>query len=407
MKFNVPILVILLFIFSCTPVKKQDIGTKDPDIRILLNEIDSKDSLTFKGVFKLRSEEAEYVFGKNNQSLYIIPSKEGILFYNENRYLEYRHTNVINFKADSPNSQFIYGKKEYSGDLIIRHNEDSTVYLINELSLEEYLRSVVPSEIPSGDIKNFQAIKAQTICARTYALNKIKMRKNSDYDVYSDQRDQVYSGSSVHQNLADRAVSESRGIILTYEGNPATVYYHSTCGGKLEAAENIFGKTPISYLAGGSDAVSDLYSCSASPKFRWQETRTIDQLDSIFNYFYNKSCLDNNIVETTEIQMEISIIDRTNSGRIKQLKINYADTTVSLENFEIRRVLGWPIGESLYSTLFYIDQPNDSTISLYGGGYGHGVGMCQWGALNMSAKGFKYYHILNKYFPGTLLSKGY
>ena len=115
----------------------------------------------------------------------------------------------------------------------------------------------------------------------------------------------------------------------------------------------------------------------------------------------------NEIEDTTHFRLDISILNRTETGRVKDLKITAPDTSVILNNIQIRRLLGEPSGRTLNSTLFYLSQENDSTITIHGGGFGHGVGMCQWGAMNMSKRGFKYYHILNKYFPGTLLTKGY
>ena len=171
----------------------------------------------------------------------------------------------------------------------------------------------------------------------------------------------------------------------------------------------MFGETPISYLSGGMDAVSDVISCSASPKFRWEETRTFEELDSSFQNLYGRNLIPqiDNIKDTTNIKLEINILNRTETGRVKDLKLTTADTSFILNNIQIRKMLGEPTGRALYSTLFYLSQENDSTITIHGGGFGHGVGMCQYGAMNMSKRGFKYYHILNKYFTGTLLTKGY
>ena len=108
-----------------------------------------------------------------------------------------------------------------------------------------------------------------------------------------------------------------------------------------------------------------------------------------------------------QIQVSLSSINIPYFPGGTKLKIEYADTSFILNNYEIRRLLGWPPGNSLKSNLFYFDQSSDSTLTLFGGGFGHGVGMCQWGAMNMSERGFKYYHILSKYFPGTILMRAY
>ncbi len=412
MKYFILSLFSILVLFGCTPMKKQESETKSPVIRVLLNEISSKDSIFFKGAFQLQSEEANYEFGEKNKKIYIVPAEKGILLYNENRYLEYQNSTTIILRSSSEESYFVYGNNEFHGNLIIRKNPQklsTSIFLINSLSLEEYLLGVVPAEIPVSRIENYEAVKAQAICARTYSLKKIKENQDKDFDIYSDVRDQVYKGNSSNHSNSDRAIYETRGVVLTFNGNPAQIFYHSTCGGKLESVENVFNGGAKSYLASGVDAVSDIFSCSSSPKFRWIEIRTIEQLDSSFNYLYNKSQLPENELQkdTIQLQMDLNILNRTQTGRVRQMEINYADTTVLLHDFEIRRFLGWPLGKTLFSNLFYISQTSDSIVTMNGGGYGHGVGMCQWGALNMSAKGFRYYHILNKYFPGTILSKGY
>ena len=92
---------------------------------------------------------------------------------------------------------------------------------------------------------------------------------------------------------------------------------------------------------------------------------------------------------------------------MSELEIAYADTTVILSGYEIRRFFTNSEGKMLPSNLFYLTQPDDSTLVVHGGGYGHGVGMCQYGALNMARRGLKHYHILGKYYPGTKLFRKY
>jgi len=401
--------LIVFFLSACVPVTKKTIVSKSPQIRVLLNEIIQKDSIYFIGNYKLISEEAEYEFGSQNNKIYIVPSQNSLLIYNDFRYLEYQKTKNIRLTSSSNASQFIYRDKTYYGDIIFVQSGDSSVKIINELPLEEYLRGVVPAEIYAKESENIEAVKAQTICARTYAINKMNDRQNTDFDVYHDTRDQVYKGADVYHINSDNAINDTRGLILTYQNKPAIVYYHSTCGGELEPVQNVFSNIPIDYLGGGMDAVSDVISCSASPKFRWEETRTFAQLDSSFQKMYGKNLIPDleQINDTVRFNLNLSILSRTETGRVNELKIATDDTSVVLNNIQLRRILGEVGGRALASTLFYLSQENDSTITIHGGGFGHGVGMCQWGAMNMSKRGFKYYHILNKYYPGTLLTKGY
>jgi stage II sporulation protein D len=355
----------------------------------------------------LRSEEARYELGQKNRRLYILPIADGLQLYNENRNLLYRQHFPIILEPAEAGSRFKYKNHTYSGSIFFQPATENSVYLINTLLLEKYLSGVVPAEIPSGKSEYYEAIKAQTICARSYALNQIEKNATSEYDLKASIADQVYAGLDRNSALADQAIEESRGVIITYNGQPATVYYHSTCGGSLEAADNVWQSASAPYLKAGSDAVADIYSCSASPYFRWLETRSFLEIDSLFSIKYNKRTANIPVKDTTQLQLDLQILKRNSSGRVTDLQIAYADTAVLLSGYEIRHFFKNKNGRSLPSTLFYIDQSNDSTLTIHGGGFGHGVGMCQYGALYMSLHGFMHYHILSKYFPGTKLVRKY
>jgi len=284
---------------------------------------------------------------------------------------------------------------------------DSSLYLINKLSLEEYLKSVVPAEIYATRQEYYQAVKAQAICARTYALSKLESGTSRPYDMAATVSDQVYGGLQRRTDLADQAVTETRGTILTFNGQLAPVYYHSTCGGRTESAVNLWPGNDPAYMRTGTDAVSDVFSCSASPYFRWTENRTLAELDSAFAVKYGRSMLHEAPIDTTDLHFEMQVTKRTDGGRVSELSLAWADTLVTLSNYEIRRFLAKPPKSYLPSNLFFISQPTDTTLQINGAGNGHGVGMCQFGAMNMSQRGFQYYHILGKYFPGTMLTRKY
>ncbi len=392
---------------SCTPLVKEPVRGTGPSVRVILATIQSKDSLTFSGCYILHSEEARYEFGERNKNLYILPLTDGIQLYNQNRNLLYRqHFPIILEPADN-NSRFRYRGHTYAGSIHFQPATEKSVYLINKILLETYLSGVVPAEIPATEQIEFEAIKAQAICARTYALNSLESNSDSFYDVQATIADQVYDGSDRHTALADQAIEETRGVIITYNGQPATVYYHSTCGGRLESAVNVWPGSPIAYMEGGVDAVSDIYSCSVSPYFRWLQFRSFGELNSLFELQYQRGMLKNSVEDTLEINLDLQVVRRNSTGRVSELQIIYADTTVTLSGYQIRHFFKDKNGESLPSNLFYLTQPDDSTLTIHGGGFGHGVGMCQFGALHMARLGFMHYHIINKYFPGTKLIRKY
>ncbi len=401
------LLILSILFFTCTPKIKQEVRASGPSIRILLSTIADKDSLTFNGTYILHSEEARYEFGERNKIMYINPLNDGLQLYNENRNLLYRDYFPIMLEPMGPDSRFLFHGEEYGGSVYFQPAANDAVMLINKIMLEEYLKGVVPAEIPTLKEADFEAMKAQAICARTYALQRMENNRDLLYDVKSTVSDQVYSGFARHSRFADQAIAETKGVVLTYNDRPATVYYHSTCGGRLERAENLWPDKQLPYLEGGIDAVSAIYSCSASPYFRWLETRSFSQLDSAFYQQYNRRRLQETVTDTLKLNFHLNILKRNSTGRVSELEIAYADTTVILSGYEIRRFFTNSEGKMLPSNLFYLTQPDDSTLVIHGGGYGHGVGMCQYGALNMARRGLKHYHILGKYYPGTKLFRKY
>jgi stage II sporulation protein D len=399
--------IFCLFLAACQPPLKELVRGSGPTIRVLIATISEKDSIQFNGSYLLHSEEARYELGEKNRKLYIQPLSDGLQLYNQNRNLLYHNHFPLQLEPMDAQSRFIYNGEEYSGSVRFDQASQTSVYLINQLLLENYLQGVVPAEIPSYKSDDFEAIKAQAICARTYAISRLEARKNRSYDILATVADQVYKGYIHHARLADDAIAQTRGVIITHQGNPATIYYHSTCGGRLEEASNIWPDATAPYLQGGMDAVSEVFSCSASPYFRWMETRSFHLLDSTFFIQYKKQPYLETPPDTLHLSLNMEILGRNSTGRVDSVRLAYADTSVVLSGHQIRSFLRDEQGNSLPSNLFYMTQVDDSTLAIHGGGFGHGVGMCQYGALNMSRRGFQHYHILGKYFPGTKLNRKY
>ncbi len=404
------IALIFAIIYSatgCMPRAGKETTAPGPDIRVLIGSITFQDTLSFTGDYRLKSEEAEYEFGPRNRSLTIRALTDGVQLYNQNRNLLYRNHFPIILDPVNTESRFTFRGLLYSGAIVLQPAEEGGILLVNRLNIEAYLKGVVPAEIFSINTEDLQAVKAQAICARTYALRRLQENSGGPFDITAGTADQVYGSFDRHTILADQAVEETRGIVLTDHNYLATVYYHSTCGGKTEAAENIFNTDTTGYLISMTDAIGDRFACAASPYFRWAETRTIEQLDSAFQSRYGKSYLNKLITDTTTVRLTAQITKRSSGGRVQSLTLGIGDTTVTLNGYEIRRFFATPPNPYLRSTLFYLDQYNDSTLVIHGAGFGHGVGLCQYGALEMARSGFQYYHILNKYFPATELTKKY
>lgn len=405
-KLKLLILFFLLILISCMPRFKQSEETAAPTICVLLKQITTIDSITFNGVYNLQSEEACYEFGKKNKRIYIKALDNGFKIFNENRIFTFRDNESVLFFTDRSQSSFTCGGKSYSGGVILAGLSKGSVYIINKVDLETYLKGVVPAEMPGNKASRLNALKAQAICARTYALKRIEDNSKNKFDLYADTRDQVYGGLNLRKALSDKAVNQTHGTVIMYNDTLASVFYHSSCGGILEAAENVWQNISKPYLTSRQDALGDVFSCAGSPNFRWKEYRTIKQIDSLFSNQFKKSYLKQIVQDTTDLFLKVNVLERTSSGRVSKMNISYGDTTFTLTNYEIRRFFSKK-GKGLPSALFSISAKDDSVLVFDGAGFGHGVGLCQWGAINMSEKGFKYYHILNKYFRGTYLKKAY
>lgn len=405
---NIFILIVVVFLVGCIPQIKEAALTPAPKIRVLLDSITKKDSILFNSVYELKSEEANYEFGKNNRRIYIEPLESGYRIFNENRIFKFTKNDGVIFRSEDYDGFFTFQAKRYKGDISISLIEKKDLQIINRVDLENYLESVVPVEMPSQKNGYYEALKAQAICARTYAVKKMEERKDNPFDVYDDHRDQVYGGLKAQTTLASNAVKETRGDVMMYDNKLADVFYHSTSGGMLESAENVWPNYNQPYLKSKQDAIGHNFADENSPYFRWSDTLTIYELDAIFSNKFNKSYLNQIVKDTTQLTFEAKVLKRTSSGRVDEMQISYGDTIINLQGYEIRNFFTPPQGRSLPSTLFTIKTISDSLLVINGGGFGHGVGMSQYGAMNMSEKGFKYYDILvNKYFIGTYLKKVY
>lgn len=398
----------IIWLFTrCVPPSQQPVPDNVPDIRILLGRVVSTDTVIFEGTYLLEAEEAVYEFGSSNRNIYIQPIEHGYRIFNENRMLRFRNQDKCRLVPEKPESLFRFRGGRYKGSINLIKSTDKLVSIINAIGLEDYLKAVVPAEIYTGNEELLESAKAQAICSRTYALHRMNERKGKAYDVHIDVRDQVYGSLRRQNSVASAAVSETQGIVLNYNDSLATVYFHSSCGGVLEEAGNVWQNINAPYLTSRQDVLGDSFACRFAPNHRWKETRTFEQIDSAFQECCGISRVNMPVEDTTEIKLNFHITDRYKSGRVSGMRIEYGDTLLHLAGYEIRRFLGWPPGQLLPSTLFRLRKKNDSAIVIEGGGAGHGVGLCQWGAMRMSVEGFRYYHILGKYFKGCYLKKIY
>jgi len=224
--------------------------------------------------------------------------------------------------------------------------------------------------------------------------------KKKDFDLYIDVRDQVYGGAESEKEITNKAIEATRGLILGYKGSPAVVFYSASCGGYTEEGKNVFvsaKNTP--YLVSVKDG--DEPYCSITPKFEWEEKYTEQEFINRFKK--------NGLLNPGDYSLKsIEVISRFESGRVNELKISFIKNSdieipVSIYGNQIRSIIRTTDDKGiLRSTMFDIEY-NNGGVTITGRGNGHGVGLCQWGAIAMSRKGKKFDEILRHYFPGTEL----
>ena len=387
------------------PAKETGQVSNIPVVKVHLKTITGSDTVRFNGTYFLDTEEARYEFGSSNDKVFITLVKDGYKVYNDNRLFLFRQNDKIAFVPANSSGKFIINNNKYQGELRLK-TADSLLYLINDIDLESYLKGVVPAEIFTNNDTLVEAVKAQAICARSYSIKKMNVNKDKSFHMYSDVRDQVYKGASIRNVLGDFAVDETRGNVLVYGKDIAEIYFHASCGGILEAPENVWSSPSKKYLTSAQDVIGKQFADIESPYFRWTQQRTPGQLDSLYNYAFGISHLTDIVQDTMNIPFVLDVSERYNSGRIKKMSIRYGVDRRELNGYEIRRFFGWPPGTLLPSTLVKFSS-HDSLLSIEGAGNGHGVGLCQYGAMYKAQKGLQYYHILQSYFPGTTLKKLY
>ncbi len=255
---------------------------------------------------------------------------------------------------------------------------------IIKIPFEEYIIGVVAGEMPANF--NIEALKAQAVASRSYALTKMIQNKNNPYDVTNDTSNQVYQDdntlknkwkSSYNTNIAKikEAVLSTRGEYLTYKGEVVNAFFFSTSPGKTENCKEVFGGD-LPYLV--------------SVESSW------DNISPVFNYnkSYNLKDFYNLLDIPYQELLVVDIIERTSTGRQKLLKINNKE----YKSREVVKLL------SLKSSFFEIEQ-KDNQVYISTKGNGHGVGMSQYGAEGMAQEGYKYSEILKHYYRGVEISK--
>ena len=287
----------------------------------------------------------------------------------------------------------------YNGEFIVSANGNK-LNAINVIDIEDYLRGVVPYEIGKLDESKFEALKAQAVAARTYAYKHFGSRTAQGFDVYADTRDQVYKGLHSATELTDKAVRETEGVVMTYNGEFITAYYHSTCGGETEGVAT-WGRPDHPYLKNKPDLRPDGTPwCRESNFTEWTREFTEDELRDLFQI--NAKEAKANVPSFSSIK-SMHIQDTLKSGRIHTLVIETNNGSFTAKADKIRWL--FKRGGTILPSSFFRIHKNGNDWILKGKGFGHGVGLCQMGARARAQAGQSYIQILTHYYPGITLEK--
>lgn len=278
------------------------------------------------------------------------------------------------------------GGTTYRGDLRLEWSRArARPRLVNRVDLEDYLLGVLPAEMP--DRFGLEALKAQAVAARSYTLAELA----GQGFVYGDTRSQAYGGRSRETPLASRAVRETAGQVLLRNGRPITAWYHSTCGGRTVPARDVFPGAP----AGVLDRPVLCPDCQASPYASWERRFGAAEVCAALG-------LPEAPLERASAPAEAW------PARPAALAVIAGGRTASAPFTEVRARLGQgqPLARQLPSTqLDGEPEVKDGQLVLRGRGFGHGVGLCQYGAAGFAARGGTWQGILERYYPGAVLGR--
>jgi stage II sporulation protein D len=265
----------------------------------------------------------------------------------------------------------------YRGIIEIKNGEEGLT-IINILNIEDYLKGVVPLEMNPEQYNEIEALKAQAVSARTFALRRLKFHESKDYDICSTVKCQVYRGASFEHPLSNRAVDETKNEVAVWNGEPINSLYTGSCGGYTEDVENVFGGDSVKYLRGTF--------CFHENFSEWSEEKTKDEVLAILKRQFS-----------IEDLIDIYPLRRGVSGRIVEVRILTSKDYLDLRGFLIKEIFGL---KDLPQEILKITKENNEIekVIFKGRGKGHGVGLCQEGAYSMAKMKRSYREILLHYY---------
>ncbi|MBL7085385.1 MAG: SpoIID/LytB domain-containing protein [Candidatus Omnitrophica bacterium] len=307
----------------------------------------------------------------------VVPTESGIKIGD----LEFKIYGVRIQPSRSP-TIYLNGRK-FRGTVDIIRQPEGTLLAINHLDVDEYVAGVLYHEVAPW--WPMEALKAQAIVSRTFALHQAKVNARKDYDLVSTIYSQVYGGRTSERGRTSKAVRLTRDEVLTYKNKIFPTFYHATCAGHTENADNLWDIN-IPPLRG-----RECKFCERSPHYKWKKELSLKNVEEVLERADFK----------VGLIKSIEIIDRDVSGRISELEITSTRGKIKVNANRFRLAVGPNI---IRSTNFDLEIKKRK-VYFQGFGWGHGVGMCQWGAFFMSKKRYDAREILGYYYPQAQIKK--
>jgi len=316
--------------------------------------------------------------------------------------------------ARGDEARVAWNGKHWRGRLKLFLNARGTLTLATRLPLERYLEGVVPGEIGPLSDSLVEAGRAQAVAARSYSLFYKGRRGTEGFDLFATVEDQFYSPIESERPLATHCVQSTRGLVALSDGLPIRANYCSTCGGVTAEAWEAWPTTPFDYLVSHADAESGRDWCAASPLYRWREEWSANEFEANLAKFGPPNGVPLPSGGVGDL-VDVRVVARSRSARVWWLEVETTTGVMRVHAHMLRQVLrrGGTPNSILRSNLFKIGVLRDPrtlralAVVASGSGSGHGVGLCQTGALGMARSGKRGEAIVRHYYPGAALERLY
>lgn len=287
--------------------------------------------------------------------------------------------------APADKTSFIeMGPKRYRGNLIVATTAGGHFNIINELGIDDYLKGVLPRE--ASEKWPIESLKAQAVASRTYLAAHLGSHRAQGFDLCSDVHCQVYGGTIKESEKCSRAVDETKSEILVYQNKPIGAFFHSNCGGMTEEINAVWGQPDVAYLPRKKCEFG-----TGDPRYHWSLTLTDEVIMAA-------------LLKAGRVKGErfhtMSVKSWSPSGRAQTVSVQTDAGRFTMRGNDFRIALN---PEKIRSTLWTRVDREDGGYHFEGMGWGHGIGMCQWGAKGMAERGEDYRAILFFYYPHTTL----